>query len=288
MVSTVQWKRRVGVEYPVGYVTRNIVLKESTKDDLKRLHVSEAPMPPTSELPSLPGSFSIRDEMSEVEDQGTQGSCTAFCVTACLENLHVVDLSEGQVNHEAEATYGDCTAGLAVVHAFKICHERGAVEGNLWPYDDQQTCWGSPPDISGAARYKFSGFGYVYQRPRSAALSQASGAGAAPGLPISLQIQRHLFSRRRPIAVSVPVVWSSWPWSGRITMPAPNGLAEFAAMSAPSNTDGWHCVAICGWDNSTGRFTFQNSWGKGWGDKGYGTIPYQYIEAYSDIGIIGW
>jgi hypothetical protein len=31
-----------------------------------------------------------------------------------------------------------------------------------------------------------------------------------------------------------------------------------------------------GYDDRSKRFTFKNSWGEGWGNKGDGTIPYSY------------
>ena len=40
---------------------------------------------------------------------------------------------------------------------------------------------------------------------------------------------------------------------------------------------GGHCVIIVGYNDSTGYFQFQNSWGTSWGDKGYGYLPYNYV-----------
>lgn len=270
---------------------RHLILKESTEKDFEELGVTEAKLDPESLLIPLPQSFSIRNEMTAVEDQGGQGSCTAFCVVACLEHVHRRDLSEGQVNHEAETTHGDCTEGLAAVHAFQICKSPGAVDENLWAYDDTQTCWANPPNTGGAQRYRFTDFGYIYRRNRPLVLQIMGGdlsALTTPGLPLSASIQRQLMGRRRPIAVSVPVVWSSWGWDGVVTMPPPSALEEFLSTMTPPNVAGWHCIAICGWDNTTGRFIFKNSWGSFWGDGGYGTIPYQYIDMYSDVGLVGW
>lgn len=273
------------------FPSRKLILKESPQQEFERLKIGEATLDAKLMMPPLPQAFSIRNEQTAVEDQGQQGSCTSFCVAACLEHVHQRDLSEGQITHEAERAHGDCTEGLAVIHAYQICNSPGAVDEILWPYDATQVCWAAPPNIGGAARYRFSNIGYVYNRPRALALSNMEMSIATamnPGLPITLAIQQQLFARRRNVSVSVPVVWAAWPWSGIITMPSPALLSEFVETMSPPNTAGWHCIAICGWDNATGRFLFKNSWGGFWGDSGYGTIPYQYIEAYSDTGMIGW
>jgi hypothetical protein len=272
------------------FKSRKLVLKESTEQDFVKLKIGEAKLDPTITMPPIPQNYSIRNEMTAVEDQGAQGSCTSFCVVACLEHIHQRDLSEGQVTHEAESAHGDCTEGLAVIHAYQICNSPGSVDEALWAYDDTQTCWATPPNIGGATRYRFNNIGYVYRRPRSFVLDgmKANQNPTTPGLPLTLAIQRQLFARRRAISISVPVVWAAWPWSGNVTMPPPNFLDEFMQTMSPPNTSGWHCIAICGWDNSTGRFIFKNSWGDFWGNGGYGTIPYQYIDQYSDVAMVGW
>ncbi len=270
---------------------RRLILKESTEQDFERLGIQEAVLPPSLTSPPIPPSFSIRNELTAVEDQGSGGTCTAFCVVACLEHIHQRDLSEAQVNHEAESTHGNCTEGLALIHAYETCRSPGAVDENLWAYDDTQVCWTNPPNIAGAARFRFNNIGYVYRRERSGALDSMKASlasSAAPGLPYSLAIQRQLFARRRAVSVSVPIVWTAWPWSGEVIMPPPSLINNFLANAAPPNTEGWHCIAVCGWDNTTGRFLFKNSWGNFWGDNGYGTIPYQYVDLYSDVAMIGW
>jgi len=40
---------------------------------------------------------------------------------------------------------------------------------------------------------------------------------------------------------------------------------------------GGHAVLAVGYDNASQRFLFQNSYGKSWGDEGYGTIPYSFL-----------
>jgi len=40
---------------------------------------------------------------------------------------------------------------------------------------------------------------------------------------------------------------------------------------------GGHAVLAVGYDDATGRFLVRNSWGDGWGQKGYFTLPYEYL-----------
>ena len=48
----------------------------------------------------------------------------------------------------------------------------------------------------------------------------------------------------------------------------------------PSSTEsvvGGHAVLAVGYDESERRFIVRNSWGAGWGIKGYFTVPYSYL-----------
>lgn len=40
---------------------------------------------------------------------------------------------------------------------------------------------------------------------------------------------------------------------------------------------GGHCVVIVGYNKETDRFVIRNSWGTGWGQKGYFTMPASYV-----------
>ena len=275
---------------------RRILLKESTIGELSKFGVDDASKISDISSTLIPSDFSIRKEMTPARNQGTQGSCASFGVLSCLENIHKRDLSEAQVQHEAEKKYDDCTEGLAAVHSFEICKSKGVVDEKYWPFDDQQICWKSPPKISGKPRYKFSKYGYIYQRNRPVLLNLLANGSkgpiglptAAPGLPLTIKIRSQLFGRRRPVCASVPVIEDSWPLDGDVQMPSPTVLGNYIENMALPEGTGWHAIAICGWVSSSGRFIFKNSWGTFWGDQGYGTIPYHYIDAFSDLALMGW
>ena len=52
---------------------------------------------------------------------------------------------------------------------------------------------------------------------------------------------------------------------------------------------GGHAIVIVGYDEEKRLFTFRNSWGEDWGDKGYGYLPYDYVcdkDLASDFWVI--
>jgi C1A family cysteine protease len=44
---------------------------------------------------------------------------------------------------------------------------------------------------------------------------------------------------------------------------------------------GGHAILIVGYDEAKRVFNLRNSWGEGWGDGGYGTLPYAYLTSRS-------
>jgi GNAT superfamily N-acetyltransferase len=59
--------------------------------------------------------------------------------------------------------------------------------------------------------------------------------------------------------------------------------APFGRLSLPQPGEkhcGGHCVALAGADPERGELYFINSWGVGWGDKGYGTLTREYVDTY--------
>jgi len=43
---------------------------------------------------------------------------------------------------------------------------------------------------------------------------------------------------------------------------------------------GGHVICAAGYNDDKGLVKFKNSWSKKWGEKGYGYLPYAYIERY--------
>jgi hypothetical protein len=107
------------------------------------------------------------------------------------------------------------------------------------------------------------------------------------------------------VVVDVPVWFkdqdhldAGWDWDahGCVHMPKPMNIQEwlerFGDDRSQEDGKGWHSIAICGYDDIKARFDFKNSWGWLWGEGGFGTIPYDYIQSFSRMGVVfvgtGW
>ncbi|CAE7469958.1 unnamed protein product, partial [Symbiodinium pilosum] len=71
-------------------------------------------------------------------------------------------------------------------------------------------------------------------------------------------------------------------------------VATTGNMVMPQPTDqqlGGHAVCAVGYDDFKQCFIVRNSWGEGWGDKGYFYMPYEYMchpALASDFWAINW
>jgi Papain family cysteine protease len=290
---------------------RRLVVKESPEEFFKKYKIPQVPaesdITPALTPPNTP-SFSLRQSMTPARDQGGAGTCTSFGVISCLEFFHQRDLSEANLTDVAERVHGDCTEGLTIAHAMQTAKDTGVVDESCWMYDDTQICWANPPNTTNCPRFSFRDIATVYSRPRAQvvgimkrALTDGISIPLASPQPSNIitAIQAVLANSRHPVIVSVPVWFNSsglsagWDFGPDIQMPSSTLLEHWLSVnvdnaSIPGNISGWHAIAICGYDNTTGRFEFKNSWAQWWGNQGFGTIPYQYIFQYSDLGMHGW
>jgi GNAT superfamily N-acetyltransferase len=59
---------------------------------------------------------------------------------------------------------------------------------------------------------------------------------------------------------------------------APRGAIALPGVGDASI--GHHCVYLSGYEDHGNRFRFANSWGQRWGNRGYGTLSYEYLTRY--------
>ncbi len=68
-------------------------------------------------------------------------------------------------------------------------------------------------------------------------------------------------------------------------------VAKSGVLNMPGPKEkvmGGHAVMGVGYDNAARRFIIRNSWGTDWGQKGYFTMPYDYLSPDKNLSDDFW
>lgn len=240
----------------------------------------EAPAAPSS----LPALVDLRAWCSPIEDQADLGSCTANAGVGLIEFYErkafgtYIDASRlflYKVTRNLLGWTGDTGAYLSTTMAAMTLF--GAPPEKYWPYTTAKPGTVTPPatDFDTEPPAFCYAFAQSYQSINYYRLDP-------PGVtPVNL-LQRI----KTNLAGKMPsmfgfTVYSSYQYSGT------NG--QFPFPSPNESVAGGHAVVAVGYDDAkkiknpisgqetTGALLIRNSWGTGWGEKGYGWLPYEYV-----------
>lgn len=206
----------------------------------------------------LPKSVNLQAQMPPVYNQGALGSCTANAIGAafrfCLmkENIRNFEPSrlfiyynERVIEHSVRTD-----AGAQLRDGVKSLNKEGVCSESSWPYD-----------ISKFAR-----------RPLKACYLEALKH------PVTSyqRIGRSLDEMKSCLAEGFPFVFG---FSVFETFESAE-VATSGIVQMPQRNErllGGHAVICVGYDDKSHRFRLLNSWGSDWGQKGYFTMPYEYL-----------
>lgn len=214
---------------------------------------------------SLPTKYSLRKDMPPVLDQGRLGSCvsnaTANALEYCLKKEHEIEFAPSRLymyyyTRLIEGNVGEDT-GCVIRDAMKELRTYGGCHESIWPYDISQFTKRPSNKCTREGKSHLDGFKYLAVRQNVNSIKRAITSGF-------------------PIIFGVDVYESFESDDAMETgnIPIPNPSREQLL--------GGHCILLCGYDDSTKLFTFQNSWNTGTpehpiGDAGYFTLPYEYV-----------
>lgn len=206
----------------------------------------------------LPPAVDLRPECPPVFDQGNLGSCTANAIANAhlfaqfKENEVPVTPSrlfiyfnerdiEGTVNHDSGAEIRD---------GFKSIAHAGVCPESEWPYRVT----------------KFA------QRPTAKCFTDAK-----KHLAVQYQrITQTIAQLKGCLADGFPFVFGFTVYDSFES----DAVAQSGVLNLPAKSEkplGGHAVLCVGYDESSQRFLVMNSWGTEWGQKGFFTMPYQYV-----------
>lgn len=211
---------------------------------------------------AIPPQVDLRNWCSPVRDQGQQGSCTGFAITALREFLEIkqgrpnpwVELSpayEYYQERKLEGTVNDCEAGAMIRDGFKVLKKTGVCPEADDAYSDQNCPAPSGQANNDATQFKISAF---HRITTLSGLKQALAGGN--GCVLGIQVYASFES----------------PQNGHIPMPQPG-----------EQLLGGHALFCCGYQDDPqydggGYLIVKNSWGTGFGDQGYIYLPYAYVR----------
>lgn len=206
-----------------------------------------------------PPYVNLRPHCPAVWDQLALGSCTAFATGAAYAYDRVKQKLPAWVPswlfiyYNSRAIEGSVPvdSGATVRDACKSVATLGAPPGDDWPYD-----------IS-----KFA------VRPPTKAYSDGANDRCVlyQSVPQDLEQMKAALAGGFPIVVGI-AVYDSFESDAM----ARTGVGHMPNTKTETLLGG-HCILCVGYNNKEGRFYLRNSWGAGWGQQGYFTLPFAYL-----------
>jgi C1A family cysteine protease len=257
------------------------VEQNKVSDSMKRLGQKTSVKAMLSEagagvpVKSLPSSADLRPWCSPVEDQGNIGSCTAHAAVGILEyferrafgkHIDASRLFLYKVTRNMLNMKGDTGAFLRSTMGALVL--LGVPPEEYWPYVPEEYdkepsafCYAFAQNYQAISYYRLDPLG-----TSKAALLKQIKTNITAGLPSMFGF----------------TVFSS------VVQAEKNGMIPFPVNG--EKVMGGHAVAVFGYDDTVkvknanpgsvetkGALLVRNSWGAGWGNGGYGWLPYDYV-----------
>ena len=214
---------------------------------------------PPEFLLKLPTTVDLTPQCPPVYDQGDLGSCTANAIGGALEFDQLRE-KESKIfipsrlflyyNERALEGTVSTDSGAQIRDGIKSVASQGDCPETLWPYDIAKFAVKPPPSCYQQA-LKFK----AVQYQRVMQISNQMKGCLASGYPFVFGFTVYQSFESQQVAQT-----------GHAPMPAPKETVV-----------GGHAVVAVGYDDAQGWFIVRNSWGVGWGMKGYFTLPYAYL-----------
>ncbi len=210
----------------------------------------------------LPPRVDLRKQLTAVEQQGDTNSCTANAVAGAYEYLlkrhlgdEAYDVSRmflyynARAMHEGEDDMKD--EGSVISKAVESLKTYGICSEETWPFaEDKVNERPSDEAFQEAAEFLIEDFAIVPTDLHAWKNCLAEGYPIIFGISLFNSFDQH----RKP---------------GLVPEPTPKEVSRAS--------HGGHAMLCVGYSDKDQVFIVRNSWGPGWGDKGYCYIPYSYM-----------
>jgi len=226
--------------------------------------------------PELRSSVDLREWCSPVEDQQDLGACTAHAAGGIVEYFEKrafgkhIDASRlflYKTTRNLMQVTGDTGAWLReTMGALVLC---GVPDEKYWPYKTKDYDK-EPTSFIYTLAENYSTIKYFCHDPQGANLS---------GAEVLASVKKYLDA-------GIPSMFGFWGFEsfedsdspGDISYPCKGEKAQWGHAVMTVGYDDDRKVSNLGCKTeTTGALLIRNSWGKTWGDDGYGWLPYDYV-----------
>lgn len=213
---------------------------------------------PAHVISKIPRGVDLRPQCPPVYDQGQLGSCTANAIAGALEfdmmkqKLQVFTPSRLFIYYNERVMEGtvNSDSGAQIRDGIKSVGTQGDCPETEWPYDISKFAVKPPQSCyDDAVQHKALNYRSIDQN-----LADMKGC-LAEGYPFVYGFVVYESFESPAVAKT-----------GKVPMPASNEA-----------TIGGHAVVAVGYNDDDQWFICRNSWGTGWGAKGYFYMPYAYL-----------
>lgn len=217
-----------------------------------RDHLMRAYLP----IKIIPKKLDLTNKMSPVRDQGNEGTCVGFASTVGMKEYQELADYEKLISLSPRFLYSECkkidgmpeAEGTTIRAAMKALKNIGVCRESFWPYIPNQSDKPQKGSISDAKKFRVLRYARIIDLNELRITLATKGACV-----IGVQVFEAMMKTK----------------TGIIPMPKRN-----------ETSIGGHAICPVGYDDNKKLIKFKNSWSNTWGNKGYGYLPYKYIETY--------
>jgi C1A family cysteine protease len=212
---------------------------------------------PVKAATALPQAVDLRSHFASVYDQGELGSCTANALGGALQYMHMKLLNDSTMFSRLFIYYNErliehttrTDAGAEIRDGIKTLATQGACSETAWPY--------------------------VISKFKTKPVKKCYTDGLKNKISSYYRIT-DLNSALQCLADGFPFVFGFSVYDAF----EGDAVAKTGVLNMPAKGEkmlGGHAVCAVGYDMPSKRFIVRNSWGESWGQKGYFTMPFDYV-----------